>query len=85
MQYKGNVAHTEKTKGLWEVYEDDRGNSSLQTHKPRLVWQSCEGNDHYFELTNPGRRECTCKKCQFITTFIVGLQALVDGQIVNVR
>lgn len=86
--YKENVSPanaSEKVRGLWNVYENERGESSLKIHEPRLVWQSCESNDHFFELTNPGRRECTCKKCQFMTTFIVGLQALVDGKIIDVR
>lgn len=87
MEYKGNVARsdsTEKTKGLWEVYEVD-GKSSLTEHTLKTVWESCEEKDHEFELTNSGKRECTCTKCGFVTRFIVGMQALVDGKIVNLR
>ena len=88
LTYKGNVAPadaSEAVKGLWEVYVDERGRSSLTVHEPKLIWQSCEYKDHHFELTNPGLRECTCNKCGFITTFIVGLQKLVDGKIIQIR
>ena len=84
-EYKGNVAYTDKTKGLWDIYEDENGKSSLTEHKPKLIWQSCEDSDHFFELTDSPKRECTCNKCGFITTFIVGLQNLIDGKIVNLR
>jgi hypothetical protein len=86
--FKGNVAPAdakEEVKGLWNIYENERGESSLTIHEPKLVWQSCETKDHEFKLTNSGRRECTCSKCGFITTFIVGLQQLVDGKIINLR
>jgi len=87
-QFKDNVAlpnSSEKVKGLWNVYEDQDGNSTLTTHKLKTVWQSCPPGDCYFELTDSPKRECTCNKCGTITTFIVGMQALVDGKIVNLR
>lgn len=86
--YKGNVAPADakkEVKRLWDVYENELGESSLTIHEPKLVWQSCKTKDHLFELTNSGRRECTCIKCGFITTFIVGLQKLIDGKIINLR
>ena len=87
--YKENVANPsskEETRGLWDVYENENGQSSLKIHTPKLVWQSCPTHrSHYYELTNSPRRECTCTKCGFMTTFIVGLQSLVDGKIVSIR
>lgn len=87
-EFKENVAKADakdEVKALWNVYENELGQSSLKIHEPKVIWQSCENNDHYFELTNSGRRECTCKHCKVITTFIVGLQQLVDGKIINIR
>jgi len=84
-EHKGNVAYTDKTKGLWDVYEDSNGKSSLTEHKPKLIWESCKTEDHEYKLTNSRKRECICTKCGFITTFVLGLQLLVDGKIVNLR
>lgn len=87
-ELKENVAKADaspEVKGLWNVYEDENGNSSLRIHEPKLIWQSCPRGECYFELTNSPRRECTCNKCGKIVTFIVGLQALVDGKIVDLR
>lgn len=87
-ELKENVAPanaSEEVRGLWNVYENERGESSLKIHEPKLIWESCETKKHNFELTNSARRECTCTKCGFITTFIVGLQKLIDGKIVNIR
>ncbi len=87
LEYKGNVANSnasEESRGLWDVYEVD-GRSSLTEHELKTVWVSCPPKEHYFELTDSGKRECTCNKCGFITTFIVGLQSLSDGKIINLR
>lgn len=87
--YKENVADPnakDEVKGLWNVYENERGESSLKIHTPKTVWESCPTlDDCYFELTDSPKRELTCKHCGRHTTFIVGLQALVDGKIVTVR
>lgn len=84
IDYKGNVATSEKTKGLWDIYEVD-GRSSYTEHELKTVWESCKPDEHYFELTDSPKRECTCKKCGFITHFIVGLQILSDGKIISIR
>lgn len=87
-EYKENVAAPDakpEVKGLWNVYENENGESSLKIHEPKLVWQSCETKDHVYELTNSPRREVTCTKCGAHTTFIVGLQALVDGKLISLR
>lgn len=76
---------SEAVKGLWNEYVDDNGNSSYKEHTLKTVWQSCPKDECYFELTNSPQRECTCKKCGVITTFIVGLQTLRDGKIINLR
>lgn len=87
-EYKENVAPidaSEAVKGLWNVHEDEHGNSTLRTHTPRVVWQSCPKNRCYFELTDSPKRECTCRKCGSIVYFVLGIQNLIDGKIVNLR
>jgi hypothetical protein len=84
-KFKENVAYTEGTKHLWDVYEDENGNSSLTLHKPKLIWESCPLGQCYLELTDPVKRECTCRYCKRKETFVLGLQSLVDGKIVNLR
>jgi len=85
---KENVANPDSSpevKGLWNVYENENGESSLRVHTPKLIWQSCKPTEHYYELTDSPKRELTCTKCGSHTTFIVGLQALIDGKIVSLR
>jgi gas vesicle protein len=71
----------EKSKGLWNVYENERGESSLRLHKPKLVWKSCKFIDHEFEVT--GNREWSCTKCNFKFIPIIGMHQLIDGKIVE--
>jgi hypothetical protein len=81
--FKENVASAgspEETKGLWNVYENERGESTLRIHTPRTVWESCPKDEHYFEITNSPKREATCNKCGYITTFVVGMDFLKDGK-----
>lgn len=88
LNFVGNVAppnSKEETKGLWNVYEDDTGKSTLETHELKTIWQSCPKDECYFELTNSPRRECTCNKCGSIAHFVLGMQALIDGKIVSLR
>lgn len=72
----------EKT-NLWEEKFDEEGNSSLANHTLKTVWVSCNPGQHYYELT--GNRECTCKHCGGITHFILGMQILQDGQIIQLH
>lgn len=86
LEYKGNVAPpeaTEEVKGLWNVYEVD-GVSSLQEHKLKTIWQSCEPSACYFEITDSPKREATCKHCKRVVTFIVGIDRLDDGKFTSV-
>jgi hypothetical protein len=79
----GNVADpeaSEEVKGLWNVYENEDGVSSLTEHTLKTVWTSCKTEDHYFEITDSPKREATCNKCGFIVNFIVGIDVLKDGK-----
>ena len=72
--------------GRWKEYvNSETGESSLKIHKLRTVWQSCPKGECYFILTDSGKRECTCSKCGSIKRFILGMQNLVDGEIVFMR
>jgi len=87
-ELKENVASPDSTpevRALWNVYENENGESSLKTHTLKTVWQSCPKDECFYELTDSPKREVTCTKCGSITTFIVGPQALVDGKIVSLR
>lgn len=70
-------------KGLWNEYINDvTGESSIKEHKPKIIWKGCKPEDHYWEMT--GNREITCKHCHQKSTFIVGLQKIVDGEIIPI-
>lgn len=72
--------------GLWQDIENpETGEHSLKQHTLKTIWESCPKGECYFELTDSPKRECTCNKCGSIRTFIVGLQALVDGKITDLR
>jgi len=66
--------------GRWtELVNSETGESSIKTHKLKVVWKSCKPDNHVFELT--GNREVTCKKCKMIKPFILGQEVLVDGKL----
>lgn len=72
--------------GRWQEHiNSETGESSIKEHTLKTVWQSCPKGECYFELTDSPKRECTCNKCGSVRTFIVGLQSLVDGKIVDLR
>ncbi|GEM_PF-1872885 len=72
--------------GLWQDIENPQtGERSLHEHTLKTVWESCPKDECYFELTDSGKRECTCNKCGAIRYFVVGIQTLLDGKIVNLR
>jgi len=72
--------------GRWKKYINTlTGESTIKEHKLKTVWTSCPRGECYFELTNPGTRECTCRKCGAIQTFVVGISRLIDGKIINLR
>lgn len=72
--------------GRWKEYVNtDTGESSIKEHTLKTIWTSCPKNMCRYELTDAPKRECTCMKCGAMTTFIVGLQSLVDGKIVFLR
>jgi len=81
--FKENVATSEKTEGLWNVFEDERGNSSLAFHTPKLIWQSCENDSCTFELSPTQQRLFTCTRCGLHKTYILGMHKLRRGKIVS--
>lgn len=78
-QYKGG-------EGRWKEYiNPDTGESSIQNHTLKTVWQSCPRGKCIYELTDPSTRECTCITCGAIVYFVVGISKLVDGKLVQLR
>lgn len=72
--------------GRWKEYiNSDTGESSIKEHKLKTIWISCPPKKCYYELTNPSTRECTCTKCGSIYNFVLGMQILQNGKIVNLR
>lgn len=87
LTYIGNVAPPdakEEVKGLWNVYEDQNGKSTLEEHTLKTVWTSCAPGKHYFEITDSPKREATCKHCGFIVHFIVGIDVLKNGKFTRI-
>jgi len=73
----------EDDKGRWNEYKNlETGESSIKEHKLKVVWRGCKGGKHKFELT--GNRECTCKKCGFIRTFVLGIEKFENGGFVRI-
>lgn len=73
-----------KNLGLWNnVVNPETGENSITEHKPKLIIQFCKQQDHYFELISPTSRQLKCKKCSMETYFILGLQQLIDGKVIN--
>lgn len=72
--------------GIWAEYVDpDTNKSTLQVHKVNEIAKYCKPQDHFFKLTHGASRELECKKCGFITTYILGLQKLVNGKIITIK
>lgn len=70
-------------KGRWtELIDSETGRSSIQEHELKVIWTGCKEDEHEYELT--GNREVTCKKCGYIKNFVLGLQKLENGKIVEV-
>ena len=50
------------------------GNSNQTYYQPEVVLNP-EGCDHSFKLTNIGKREIECEKCQYSSSFVLGNNA----------
>lgn len=65
--------------GLWTEYENkDTGESSIKTHKPRVVKQWCAKGQHDYRIIDMSKRLAECRKCSHETTFIIG-KCDIDG------
>lgn len=70
--------------GLWrEHVNSETGESSYREHTLSTIATYCRPKDHYFEASSPSSREVVCKKCGFISSYILGLQILQDGKIID--
>lgn len=88
IEYKGNKTvqpeEGKREKALWEEYVDtDTNRSSYQEHTPKLIQEFCKNDEHYFVAISPTARTVVCDKCNFITSYVLGLQMLTDGKIIT--
>lgn len=77
-QPKGNS--TKPGNPLWNEYEnEDTGESTLEIHTPQRIssYDTCE---HFFVVDG---HDAICKKCGFGQRFILGLQTIKNGEIIN--
>lgn len=78
LEYRGG-------KGLWTEYVDSETNkSSIELHTPKTVATYCKHSEHTFKHENSHSSDVYCTKCGALTHYILGMQKLVDGKIVNV-
>lgn len=70
---------------LWNNEKNpETGEQSLTENiVPRHLSTFCKQGEHYFELENPRSRNVVCTKCGQGAMFVLGMQKLVDGKIVN--
>lgn len=79
LKYKGGH-------GLWAEYVDtDTNKSSIQYHEPKVIETYCKPQDHFFMNESGHSREVYCIKCGMIATYVLGLQKLINGKIVNIE
>lgn len=72
-------------KGLWQEYVNtDTNESSIALHTPKEIQTFCKPSDHNFKQISSTTREVVCSKCGMITTYILGLQKLQGGKIVDI-
>lgn len=65
--------------GLWTEYEnEDTGEKSLKTHKPKLVKQWCAKGKHKYIITDIKKRIAVCELCDAEKGFVVGIHP-IDG------
>jgi hypothetical protein len=70
--------------GIWSEYiNSDTGESSINSITPKTIKVYCKPEDHYFVPITPESRECICSKCGQGAYYVLGLQYIVDGKIVN--
>jgi len=70
---------------LWTETINERGESSLQTHKPKVVAQFCRFQDHEVDNNFPNSRVVVCKKCGKEIPLILGFHEIRNGKILSVE
>lgn len=79
LKYKDNTTNSKKR--IWDEYENERGDSTLQIHEPKKITQydTCE---HYYEYEDK-QYSAVCKKCGLGKAIVFGLHFVKDGKIVD--
>lgn len=72
-----------EARGLFQDYKNPTtGEHSVKVHTPRKVWEGC--TDHYF-IEEGNSRSVKCNKCGFGKRYVLGLQRLVDGKLIDIK
>lgn len=71
--------------GLWtERINPITGESSLREHTPKVIKEWCLPDEHYFVMKDPRDRILICDKCKYEAKFVLGMQKLIDGKLVEI-
>ena len=80
LKYVGNS--TNPSKPIWNEYIDESGNSTLQVHEPKKVWEACK--KHFFVgVDNLGN--LACRNCGFGQKIVWGIHILKKGKIIKLK
>lgn len=66
---------------LWKETFNEKGESSIRYHTPKVVWVGCKAEEHDYRLINP--RLAQCKNCGNERTIIIGLHTVENGKIIE--
>ena len=70
--------------GIWQEWTNsETGESSISDITPKVTNTFCKQNNHYFETVSPSSRDLVCKKCGQGSYYVLGLQSLKDGKVIN--
>jgi hypothetical protein len=70
---------------LWTETINEKGESSLQSHTPKLVAKYCAFQDHVVDNDFPNSRVAVCKKCGKEIPLILGYHEIKDGKILTIE
>lgn len=75
------VGNTTRSKSrMWDEYTDNFGNSTLEIHTPRKIWEGC--TEHYF-VPSDENGNYQCRNCSFGQKVVWGIQKVVEGKIIS--
>lgn len=71
--------------GRWQDWVNTKtGEHSVKRHELRVVKQWCKQKDHNYVLKNGKTRLVECSHCGHERTFVLGMQKLENGKIIDI-